>query len=304
MPDAIRPSPIAARLRAAAPLVLDGGLATELEARGFDLDDPLWSARLLIEAPEAVRDVHASYVAAGAELVIAATYQATFDGLAARGFTRGEAERLLRLAVELARESQASWVAASVGPYGAALANGAEYTGDYSGMDRAALRAWHAERFALLADTGADLLACETLPNIEEVRALAELAAAAPATDVWFSFSCRDGSTLRDGTPVRAAARACASLPNVVAVGVNCTAPRHVESLIDELRAENEKPIVVYPNSGEDYDPATHGWSGDVDLAALAGCARGWRARGAQAIGGCCRTRPDYVRALASVLRA
>lgn len=300
----VRSSLLSLRARLAEPraLVLDGGLATELEARGFDLDDALWSARLLLEDPEALSDVHRAYVAAGAELVIAATYQASFEGFEARGVGRARAERLFLRAIRLARESGARYVAASIGPYGAAMANGSEYSGDYPGIDRAGLALWHRERFALLAASDADLLACETLPHGDEVRALVELASEHPERAVWFSFSCRDEHTLRDGTPVRELAAECAALPNAVAVGINCTAPRHVEGLVAELRSACELPIVVYPNSGEAYDVTTHSWSGERDVASLVQQSLRWRELGVQALGGCCRTDPEFVRSLSRAL--
>jgi homocysteine S-methyltransferase len=298
------PNRDALRARAASglPLILDGGLATELEARGHDLNDPLWSARLLIEDPDALRSVHRAYVEAGAECVITASYQAALDGLQARGCWPKEAAALLAGSVTLARESGARFVAASVGPYGAALANGAEYTGDYPGMDESGLREWHARRFEILANAGADVLACETIPNATEARALASLAEAFPEVPVWFSFSCQDGERLRDGTSLQDVARDCARAPNVLAIGVNCTAPRFVDSLIAELRAASDTPIVVYPNSGEDYDAARRTWAGENDARNFGNLAMGWRSQGARLIGGCCRTGPEHIRLLARTL--
>ena len=273
-------------------LLLDGGLATELEARGHDLDTALWSARLLIDAPDAIREMHRAYVEAGAECVSTATYQATEHLLAG-----GDAG-----AVRLAREAGARYVAASVGPYGATLANGAEFTGDYPGMDESALFDWHAVRFALLADEGPDVMACETIPRADEARALARLAATRPEIPVWFSFTCKDGAHLRDSSTLRDAVEACAEAPNVLAIGVNCTAPRHLDSLIAELRAASDHPIVVYPNSGEDFDGATRTWSGRSAAASFAEAARRWIDAGAKLVGGCCRTTPDHIRALARLL--
>jgi homocysteine S-methyltransferase len=294
--DALR-----ARAASGSPLILDGGLATELEARGHDLNDPLWSARLLIEDPDALRSVHRAYVESGAECVITASYQATLDGLQARGCA--DAEALLAQSVALARDARPRFVAASVGPYGAALANGAEYTGNYPGMDESGLREWHARRFEVLAQAGADALACETIPNAAEARALASLAEAFPDVPVWFSFSCRDGERLRDGSRLRDVASDCAQVPNVLAIGVNCTAPRFVDSLIAELRAASDTPIVVYANSGEDYDAARRTWAGENDADHFAELAQRWQRLGARLIGGCCRIGPRHIRALAKALR-
>jgi len=263
---------IGARLASGPPILLDGGLATQLEAQGHTLDSDLWSARLLRDDPKAIVEAHRAFIEAGTECVITATYQA-----------RAEPAELLLLAVELARESGARFVAASVGPYGAVLGNGAEYTGDYpKNVD---LEAWHAPRFETLASSGADILACETIPNIDEARALARLAA---GTTCWFSFSCKDGKHLRDGTPIAEAAEAVAYV--ATAIGVNCTAPEHVESVLNEIRRVTDKPLVAYPNSGETYKNGV--WSGEKRFPPRWGDAR--------LVGGCCRISPADIEALGS----
>ncbi|MHC4452900.1 MAG: homocysteine S-methyltransferase [Planctomycetota bacterium] len=261
------------RLEHGPPIILDGGLATELEARGHDLDHKLWSARLLDENPNAIREVHRAYVDAGAECVITATYQAPAS----------PAERL-SLAVRLARGSGARFVAASIGPYGASLADGSEYTGNYPDID---LRAWHEERFEFLASCDVDALACETIPNLEEAKALASLVR--PEMPTWFTFSCKDGKHLRDGTPLREAAKIVE--PVALAIGINCTDPKHVDQLIDELHTD--KPIVVYPNSGESY--VNRRWVGESTFMRHA---PHWLDR-VRMIGGCCRVGPTAISKLA-----
>jgi homocysteine S-methyltransferase len=303
--------PLAAFLATAGVAVLDGGLATELEKAGFDLDHPLWSARLLMTAPEAIARVHRSYLAAGADCITTASYQGTFAGFAREGRSRSEAEWLLRQSVALAREERDRFwadernragrlrplVAASVGPYGAFLANGAEYTGDYD-LDEAGLREFHRERLELLAASQADLLACETIPSAAEARALAALLAASPGLPAWVSFSCRDGARLRDGTPLADIVRLLDPLPRVLAIGVNCTAPEHVESLLRSAAAATAKPLVAYPNSGEAYDAARKAWSGTAATERWGELGRVWRAAGARLVGGCCRTGPAEIRRL------
>ncbi len=265
--------------------ILDGGLATELEARGHDLSDALWSARLLRDDPGAILAVHRAYVEAGADCVITASYQATLERLHADA---------LRLSVRLAREAKPRLVAASVGPYGAARADGSEYTGDYD-VDERGLGGWHAQRFAILDAGGADFLACETIPSFAEARALARLLDRTPA---WFSFSCRDGERISDGTPIETCARHLDGIDKVAAIGVNCTPPRFVEELVGRIRSATRKPIVVYPNSGERWDAARRCWAGTRDPGEFADMAVRWRDAGATMIGGCCRTGPAHVRAL------
>ncbi|MFI7634793.1 homocysteine S-methyltransferase [Nonomuraea sp. NPDC049400] len=277
-------------------LVLDGGLSTQLERLGADLGDELWSARLLLEQPELIRRVHADYFAAGADVATTASYQATIPGFVRRGLDVAAAERLIRLSVELAAQARDEaghgLVAASVGPYGAYLANGAEYTGDY-GLDEDGLFEWHLPRWEILASAGADLLACETIPSYPEARALARLLARTPEVKAWVSFSCRDAERLNDGTPIREAAALFSGNPQMVAVGANCTAPRHIPGLISRL--SGGLPVVVYPNSGETWDAGHRRWLGLADPVEFGQAAKEWQQAGASLIGGCCRTTPEHI---------
>ncbi|MFI6882194.1 homocysteine S-methyltransferase [Streptosporangium canum] len=285
-------------------VILDGGLATHLEALGADLRDELWSAKLLLENPSVIRQAHLDYFAAGAEVATTASYQASIPAFVRRGLSASEAEKLIVLSVRLAAEARDSHgtgtVAASVGPYGAYLANGAEYTGDYD-LDEDGLTDWHRDRWHILAGSGADLLACETIPSYAEARALGRLLAETPGTRAWVSFSCRDGEHISDGTPLKEAAALFAGDPQVIAVGVNCTAPRHIPSLIGRIEG---KPVMVYPNSGETWDAANHRWLGLADPAEFGAAAAGWHAAGSAFVGGCCRTTPEHIRQIGEHLKA
>lgn len=284
---------------------LDGGLATALEARGHDLDDPLWSARVLVEQPDEIGAVHRAYLEAGADCIITASYQATPQGFEEAGLTEREALTLLDRSVRLGLDARdAFWddaaregrsrplVAAGIGPYGAYLADGSEYTGDYD-LDETALAAFHRVRFRRLAESPADLLALETLPSLPEVRALAGLLAETGAW-AWFSFSCRDGGHLRDGSTVEDAVRAVADTPRVAAIGVNCTHPRHVPELVSRIRARTDRPVLAYPNSGEEYRADTKTWSGGSP-ARWTDAGRAWVDAGASLVGGCCRVGPEGI---------
>jgi homocysteine S-methyltransferase len=285
-------------------VVLDGGLATELERRGADLRDPLWSAKVLVEDPDAIRKVHESYFDAGADVAITSSYQATFEGLAARGLSHEQAAALMRRSVELAREAAPDGhvIAASVGPYGAMLGNGAEYTGDYD-RDEDELEAFHRPRMEALARAEPDLFAVETIPSIVEARALARALEGFPDVPAWVSFSCRDGAHICDGTPIEQAVEAAVSSPTVVAVGVNCSSPLHVGSLVERAATTTDRPIVCYPNRGSFWDPMRKAWTDPPrqdarpPLRPLA-----WRDAGARLIGGCCGTTPEDIAAVAAAL--
>ena len=291
-------------------LLLDGGLATQLEGMGRDLDHPLWSARLLRDEPAAIGAVHRSYLEAGADCLISASYQASIPGLLAAGATRQQAGALLQRSVDLACRARdeycENWpdsrlrplVAASIGPYGAYLANGAEYRGDY-GLGAEALRQFHQLRWDILAASPADLLACETIPSRLEAEVLLALLGQRPDITAWISFSCRDGRRISDGTPMADCAALVADCPQVVAVGVNCTPPRYIPALLDEIqKGAPDKPIVAYPNSGEIYRADKRRWSGPSQPFDFARAGTQWVRGGARLIGGCCRTGPNHIKAL------
>jgi homocysteine S-methyltransferase len=297
--------PFATRVATRA-VVLDGAMGTELERRGADVHDPLWSAKVLLETPDLVREVHAAYFAAGAEVAISASYQATFAGLERRGLDRAAAADLMRSSVTIARDAAGDdgIVAASVGPYGAFLGNGAEYTGDYD-LDEDGLVAFHVPRLEVLASAGPDVFAVETIPSIVEARALVRALEAVPEIGAWMSFSCRDGAHLCDGSAFEDAIDVASAAPSVIAVGVNCTSPLHVASLIELAAPRTDKPVVCYPNRGAFWDPIRRDWFDPPrqdprpSLRPLE-----WRAAGAGLIGGCCGTTPDDIATIVSVLAA
>jgi homocysteine S-methyltransferase len=293
-------------------LVADGGLATELEARGHDLSDALWSARLLMDAPREIIAAHLAFFRAGAMIATTASYQASFDGFAAIGLTRAEAGRLMRRSVDLARAAQAElagdgpdnddtarWVAASVGPYGAARADGSEYRGRY-GLTVAELAAWHRPRLEVLADAGPDVLALETVPDLDEAEALLT-AIAGLELPAWLTYSI-EGERTRAGQPLADAFAVARDVPQVVAVGVNCCAPSDVPAAVRIAAEVTGKPVIVYPNSGESWDAHRRAWAGRSQH--LAWQPERWVDAGARIVGGCCRVRPADIAQIAGILSA
>ncbi|WP_020501115.1 homocysteine S-methyltransferase [Sciscionella marina] len=283
-------------------LVTDGGLATELEARGHDLSDPLWSARVLLEQPEAIAEVHRAFFAAGAVIATTASYQASFEGFAARGLDAAQTGNLLRRSVELARAAAPSdgirrYIAASVGPYGAVLADGSEYRGRY-GLGIPELAAWHRPRLETLTEAGPDLLALETIPDLDEAAALVRLL---PGLGVpaWLSFTIAGGRT-RAGQPLAEAFALAAEVPEIVAVGVNCCAPAEIPEAVALATEVTGKTVVVYPNSGAGWNAETGAWTGDSRFSAVQ--ARSWIEAGAGIVGGCCRIRAGDIAELASIV--
>jgi homocysteine S-methyltransferase len=287
-------------------VILDGGLATQLEAQGNDLSSDLWSARLLLDEPGEIVEAHRRFYAAGAEVAISASYQASFDGLAKLGLEAEESAALMTRSVTLAREAADSfddgrnrWVAASIGPYGAALADGSEYRGDY-GLDSSALRAWHRSRFDVLAQSGADVLAIETIPCLAEVEAVLGLVRGS-GVPAWLSLSCAAGRTRAGEDPAEAFAMT-ADVDEIIAVGVNCTESTEVAPLAEMAASRFSKPVIVYPNSGEGWDADRRSWMGDPTFAP--GLVADWVGSGARLVGGCCRVTPDQISGITDEVRA
>ena len=290
-------------------LILDGGLATELERRGADLRHPLWSAKLLAENPEMIRQVHEDYFRAGADVATSASYQASFLGFAKQGLQPRQAAELMRLGVRLAQDARDQFmldappgrrrplVAASIGCYGACLHDGSEYRGDYD-LDVDDLVDWHRPRLEPLLEAGPDLRACETIPCLREAEALTRLLEGYPEAKAWIAFCCRDDMALSSGEPFVEAVRMTSGSTNVVAVGVNCVAPRFATPLLHSARVATTKPFVVYPNNGDVWNAVTGTWENSATQFDWADGAREWRDLGAKLIGGCCRTTPETIRVL------
>lgn len=292
------------------PSPIDGGFASELEARGHDLSGRLWSARLLMDDPDEVRAVHEAYYAAGARVAISASYQVSRHALALAGIDVTRTDDLLALSVELAGQARARaangdstelLVAASVGPYGAALADGSEYRGNY-GVPHRELVAFHAERLDVLASAGPDLFAVETIPDAIEAQAVVDALADHADTPAWITFSCKDGSSTCGGDRFEDAVAVATSAPSVRAVGVNCTAPEHVASLLAAARRATDLPLVVYPNAGRTWDAGTRRWSGAGADVLPPEQVAGWVDAGAQLVGGCCGLGPKAIRSISDDL--
>ncbi|MET7680711.1 homocysteine S-methyltransferase [Streptomyces sp. NPDC005423] len=292
---------------AAGTVVLDGGMSNQLGAAGHDLSDELWSARLLAEEPEAITEAHLAYYEAGADVAITASYQATFEGFGRRGIDRRRAAELLALSVELGREAarrahgrgvpRPLWVAASVGPYGAMLADGSEYRGRY-GLSVDELERFHRPRLETLAAAGPDVLALETVPDADEAAALLR-AVRGLGVPAWLSYSVA-GDRTRAGQPLEEAFALAAEADEIIAVGVNCCLPQDVPGAVETAARVTGKPVVVYPNSGETWDAGARAWTGRSSFAADEVLA--WRAAGARLIGGCCRVGPPAIGAIAETL--
>ncbi len=289
-------------------VILDGGLSNALEARGADLGTDLWTARVVLEQPAEIVAVHRAYYAAGADVATTASYQASVSSLAAAGLDRSAAEELLRTTVRLARRARDEeqdaagqrrlLVAASVGPYGAVLADGSEYRGDY-GLTSTQLRDFHGPRLEVLASAGPDLIAVETIPDLREAEVLVPLLdeLGLPA---WFSYSVSEQQT-RAGQPLAEAYAVLTGSTSLVAAGINCSAPVEVAGALEIAGSATGLPGVAYPNRGEAWDSVAKQWVGEQPLDVS--LAPGWVAAGAAYVGGCCRVGAREIADLAAMLR-
>jgi len=300
----VTPDDLRARL-SDAPLLLDGGLATQIEAMGHDISGTLWSARALRDEPGAVVAAHRAFLAAGADVIITASYQVSRRGIEAVGGGAREADALLVRSVQAAQEAReaegsTALVAASVGPYGATNHDGSEYRGRY-GVGHRALVAFHRERLEPLVLAGPDLLAVETIPDLDEVAALVEALADHPDLAAWVSMTTPDGRTISAGQPLEDAVAVIDAAPGVVAVGVNCSAPRHVLPALEALGG-GPTPLVAYPNAGQLWDAASETWSGPDESGLAGGLGAVWVGAGARLVGGCCGVGPADIAAMRAAL--
>ncbi len=298
-------------------LIIDGAFGTELERKGYDINDSLWSAKFLMEKPEAIGEVHKDYLEAGSDCITTASYQATFEGFMKRGMSEQEAKELIQSSIKIAQnvrdtfwndvknhtKRQKPLVAASVGPYGAYLADGSEFRGNY-GLSVEALMDFHQKRLATLIEAKPDLLACETIPCLIEVQALCKLLEAFPTMYAWVSFSAKDGVHINSGESMRECAQFLDTQKQIIAIGINCTAPHYIESLIGEIKAVSSKPIIVYPNGGATYNALTKTWDGLSKSASYGKMTYAWYKKGASIIGGCCQTTPEDIAQIVQWVRA
>jgi homocysteine S-methyltransferase len=279
------------------PIILDGGLSTALTEQGYDLSHELWTARLIAEEPAALVRAHRAFLDAGAEVLITSSYQASIDGFVRTGATTNEARTLLQSTTDIARQAigdRSAVVAASVGPYGAVLADGSEYRGDYA-LSNGELVVFHRDRVRLLAETEPDWWACETIPTAAEAVAMGLALSAVRRLPTWMTFTCRSGSHTFGGDRIEDAVAAALSACDLSAVGVNCTAPRFVPELLQRIRRVTNLPLVAYPNSGQTWDATNRVWVGDPGATDV----NTWIAAGAEYVGGCCGVGPAELANLA-----
>ena len=296
-------------------LITDGAAGTHLEAMGCDLNDDLWTAKVLKDNPELIKQLHRDYFQAGADFGVTVSYQATIAGYMSKGLSKLEAEELIKASASLLIEAREEWwqsegkaqnrrypiTAASIGPYGAFLADGSEYRGDYE-LSKDELRQFHQQRIEILWNQGIDLIAAETIPRLDEALVIAEIVQELDAK-CWISFSARNETEICNGQDISPCIQALEAFDSVVAVGVNCTAPQYIGSLVIKMKAQTEKPIVVYGNLGNSYDANTKVWcdhgKGGVTTSYL-DYAQSWQQLGAQIIGGCCGTTPSEIKEISS----
>jgi homocysteine S-methyltransferase len=292
-------------------MIIDGAMATELENHGCHLNDRLWSAKILMDNPELIKQVHTDYFKAGADCAITASYQATIEGYREKGLTEDEAVDLIKKSVQIATMARDEFwadidnqknrpkplVAASVGPYGAFLADGSEYRGDYL-LNEDELVAFHRERIKILVEAGADILACETIPCLIEAKAITRVLKEFPEIYAWISFSAKDEFHISNGEKIADCANCLNEEKQIAAIGINCSSPNFIESLIKEIKGQTSKPIIVYPNSGEEYDANSKQWNEIAPTNQFTTSTQTWLEAGAKIVGGCCRTTPEDIRAI------
>ncbi|EMD01074.1 hypothetical protein BAUCODRAFT_60756 [Baudoinia panamericana UAMH 10762] len=315
----LTPADFRALLRRRGTLIIDGALATELEARGHDLNHPLWSGKLLRDDPDSIEQIHHDYYLAGADIAITASYQASTQGLSDHfGLKEDESIELIKRSVRLAQrarcqayrtgsiaEDRKLLIAGSVGPYGAYLANGSEYRGDYQ-RSVEEFQIFHRPRIRALIDAGVDLLALETMPSSPEIEALVSLLNIefADAT-AWVSCTLSNAKHLSDGSPTEAVLKLAFESEQVVAFGFNCYSSP--DDALTRSISRQGPPVVLlcYANSGESWDAEQKTWRGG-DASVKQGLSEEvcmWKAHGVRLMGGCCRTTPRDITVITQAIK-
>ena len=296
--------------------IIDGALGTQIQRNGHDVNDSLWSAKYLDENPEVIKEVHRQYLEAGADCIITSSYQASIDGFLQKGFSKQRALELIELSIDIAKEVRDEFwdkledkngrtkplVAASIGPYGAYLADGSEYTGDYKIGDEE-LRAFHRERLEIIASRKPDIFACETIPSFKEAVIICDLLKELNVSASWITFSAKDGEFTNAGDDIQGCISILEKQKHISALGINCTAPQHIPSLVQNIKEMTSKPIVVYPNGGSKYNAITKVWEkGEISSQEYAKMAHLWYSSGAALVGGCCETGPAEISSIRKIL--
>ena len=289
--------------------ILDGALGTQIQKNGHDVNDSLWSAKFLNEDTSVIKEVHKQYLEAGADCIITSSYQASIEGFLKKGFSKEKAIELIKLSINIAKEARDEFwetfedkqtrvkplVAASIGPYGAYLADGSEYSGDYKISDEE-LKDFHKKRLEIIVETNPDILACETIPLLKEAKIISDLLKQYPHITSWITFSAKNENYTNAGDDIKECMTYLNTQEHISAVGINCTAPQYIPMLIENIKSVCSKPIVIYPNGGSRYNPITKLWErGELSAQDFAKLAYLWYTKGATVIGGCCETTPNEI---------
>ena len=296
--------------------ILDGALGTQIQKNGHDVNDSLWSAKFLNEDTSVIKKVHKQYLEAGADCIITSSYQASIEGFLKKGFSKEKAIELIKLSINIAKEARDEFwetfedkqtrvkplVAASIGPYGAYLADGSEYSGDYKISDEE-LKDFHKKRLEIIVETNPDILACETIPLLKEAKIISDLLKQYPHITSWITFSAKNENYTNAGDDIKECMTYLNTQEHISAVGINCTAPQYIPMLIENIKSVCSKPIVIYPNGGSRYNPITKLWErGELSAQDFAKLAYLWYTKGATVIGGCCETTPNEIECIRKTL--
>ncbi|MBU0923330.1 homocysteine S-methyltransferase [bacterium] len=296
--------------------ILDGALGTQIQRNGHDVNDSLWSAKFLNEDTSVIKEVHKQYLEAGADCIITSSYQASIEGFLKKGFSQEKAIELIKLSINIAKEARDEFweafenkqsrvkplVAASIGPYGAYLADGSEYTGDYKISDEE-LKSFHKKRLEIILETNPDILACETIPSFKEAKIICDLLKYYPNTSSWITFSAKDENYTNAGDDIKVCMTYFNKHEHISALGINCTAPQYIPMLIENIKSVSSKPIIAYPNGGSKYNPITKVWEkGELSPPEYAKLSHLWYTKGAKIIGGCCETTPNEIECIRKTL--
>jgi homocysteine S-methyltransferase len=272
--------------------LLDGSMSFPMEHLGYNLKNKLWTGMALISDPDIIKNIHKDYINAGADYISTSTYQVSYDRLKNMGYQSSEIKKVFQKSVDLVKEAikesgskKEIKIVGSFGPFASYDPNASEYVGKYNSTDDE-IKNFHLNNINIIEETDLDIILYETIPCLREIKVLSKVLSQTNK-EIWISITCNENIEFRDGSSFKEACKIISQIEQITTLGINCFSPLLVEKALKELKKYSNKKTLVYPNSGEQYNPKVKYWSGKNEFNNL--MIKNWLSLSPDIIGGCCR---------------
>ena len=279
--------------------LLDGSMSFPMEQLGYNLKNKLWTGKALINNPDLIKDIHKGYIDAGADFISTSTYQISFDRLKNMGYQSEEIKKIFQKSVDIVKDAieesklkKEIKIVGSFGPYASYDPEASEYIGEYDSTD-IEIKKFHLNNIRIIEETDLDIILYETIPCLREIKILSE-ALSHSTKEIWISITCNEEMEFRDGSSFKDACEIISKIEKITTMGINCFSPLLVKKAIDLLKKYSNKKILIYPNSGEIYNPKERFWTGNNEF--NNSMIKNWLSLYPDIIGGCCRIGYDDIK--------